>query len=128
MKKTLMTNGVGGFQCKICKACYYNLPALIDHYNDYTSRHFNIETHVAMQKRVFNIASQLTPRELGSALEIVKKHGMRLNPTWDFEAYRADVMQNRGSHYRMQSTSSHRHEDVAGPMKRRCAARNGEDQ
>eukprot|EP00971_Amphidinium_carterae_P086348 1708939-Amphidinium_carterae.1 len=104
MKKTLMTDGVGGFQCKICKSCYSNLPALIDHY---TSRHFNMETHVAMQKRVFNIASQLTPKELSSALEIVKKHGMRLTPTWDFAAYRADVMRNRGSHYRAQSASSH---------------------
>eukprot|EP00971_Amphidinium_carterae_P181625 3603274-Amphidinium_carterae.1 len=37
-------------------------------------------------------------------------------------------MQNRGSHYRTQSASSHRHEDVAGPMKSRCAARNGDDQ
>eukprot|EP00971_Amphidinium_carterae_P042817 841382-Amphidinium_carterae.1 len=77
-----------------------------------------------MQKRVFNVASQLTPRELSSALEIVKKHGMRLTPTWDFAAYRADVMQNRGSHYRAQSASSHRHEDMAGPMESRCAARN----
>eukprot|EP00971_Amphidinium_carterae_P299281 5946208-Amphidinium_carterae.1 len=53
---------------------------------------------------------------------------MRLTPTWDFEAYRADVMQNRGSHYRSQSAASQRHEGVTGPMKSRCAARNGDDQ
>eukprot|EP00971_Amphidinium_carterae_P171952 3409378-Amphidinium_carterae.1 len=48
MKKTLMTDGDSGFQFKIGYACSHNLPALIDHY---TSRHCNIETHVAMQKR-----------------------------------------------------------------------------
>eukprot|EP00971_Amphidinium_carterae_P057329 1133654-Amphidinium_carterae.1 len=36
-------------------------------------------------------------------------------------------MQNRGSHYRTQSASSHRREDMTGPMESRYAARNGED-
>eukprot|EP00971_Amphidinium_carterae_P125041 2477294-Amphidinium_carterae.1 len=76
-----------------------------------------------MQKRVFNIAAQSTPRELGIALEVIKKHGKRLTPTWDFEAYRADVMKTRGSHYRTQVASSSRHGDMVEPMKNRCATR-----
>eukprot|EP00971_Amphidinium_carterae_P304872 6058550-Amphidinium_carterae.1 len=59
-----------------------------------------------MQKRVFNIADQSTSRELGTALEILKKHGKRLTPTWDFEAYRAEVMQTRGKHYGTQGARS----------------------
>eukprot|EP00971_Amphidinium_carterae_P227438 4511093-Amphidinium_carterae.1 len=113
MKKTLMTDGVDGFQCKICKACFSNLPALIDHY---AARHFNIETHIAMQKRVFNIAAQSTSRDLGTALEIIKRHGKRLTPTWDFEAYRAEVMQVRGRHYGAQTRQN------------QCATRIGDDQ
>eukprot|EP00971_Amphidinium_carterae_P059242 1171471-Amphidinium_carterae.1 len=81
-----------------------------------------------MQKRVFNIAAQSTPRELGIALEIIKKHGKRLTPTWGFEAYRADVMKTRGSHYRTQVASSSRHGDTVEPMKNRCATRIGDDQ
>eukprot|EP00971_Amphidinium_carterae_P173157 3433237-Amphidinium_carterae.1 len=30
------------------------------------------------------------------ALEVNRKHGKRLNPRWDYEAYHADVMAARG--------------------------------
>eukprot|EP00971_Amphidinium_carterae_P255399 5070239-Amphidinium_carterae.2 len=79
-------------------------------------------------KRVFNIAAQSTPRELGIALEIIKKHGKRLTPTWDFEAYRADVMQNLGRHYKAQVAPSSRSVDAVEPRQSRCATRIGDDQ
>eukprot|EP00971_Amphidinium_carterae_P041936 824056-Amphidinium_carterae.1 len=112
------------FQCKICNACSHNLPALIDHY---TSRHFTIETHVAMQKRV-NVSTQLSSRELGMALEIIKKHGKCLTPTSDYEAYRADVMTARGGQYQAQVASSPRHGNPVESMKNQCAPRIGDDQ
>eukprot|EP00971_Amphidinium_carterae_P313675 6234369-Amphidinium_carterae.1 len=31
-------------------------------------------------------------------LEVIKKHGKRLNPRWDYESYRVDVMAARGDH------------------------------
>eukprot|EP00971_Amphidinium_carterae_P198390 3937424-Amphidinium_carterae.3 len=96
MKKALMTNGAGGFQCKVCNARSQDLRGLIDHY---TSRHFDNDAHVAMQKRVLNISTHISPRELGMALEIFKKHGKRLNPRWDYEAYREDVMASRGGQF-----------------------------
>eukprot|EP00971_Amphidinium_carterae_P147971 2933080-Amphidinium_carterae.1 len=71
-----------------------------------------------MQKRVFIIAAQSTPRELGIpvVIEIIKKHGKRLTASWDFAAYRADV------------ASSSRHGDMVEPMRNRCATRIGDDQ
>eukprot|EP00971_Amphidinium_carterae_P324595 6451148-Amphidinium_carterae.3 len=81
-----------------------------------------------MQKRVFNIAAQLTPRELGIALEIIKKHGKRLTPTWDYEAYRADVMKTRGSQYRTQVAPSPQHGNPVESMKNQCATRIGDEQ
>eukprot|EP00971_Amphidinium_carterae_P115310 2283713-Amphidinium_carterae.1 len=51
-----------------------------------------------MQKRLFNIAAQSTPRELGIVLEIIKKQGKRLTPTWDLEAYRADEQRSDSSY------------------------------
>eukprot|EP00971_Amphidinium_carterae_P293557 5828185-Amphidinium_carterae.1 len=125
MKKTLMTDGVDGFQCKICKACFTSLPALIDHY---TSRHFNIETHIAMQKRVINISTQSTSKELGTALEILKKHGKRLTPTWNFEAFRAEVMRSRGKHYGTHGAQSSTNVDTGECRKSQCTTRSGDDQ
>eukprot|EP00971_Amphidinium_carterae_P283321 5624840-Amphidinium_carterae.1 len=84
---------MGDFHCKVCSACSHDLWALIEHY---TSRHFNHDTHVAMQKKVLNISTHLSSRELGMALEVIEKHGKRLNPRWDYETYRADVMATRG--------------------------------
>eukprot|EP00971_Amphidinium_carterae_P101492 2008944-Amphidinium_carterae.1 len=65
-----------------------------------------------MQKRVLSIAAQSTSRELGTPLEIIKKHGKRLTPTWDFDFYRAEVMQIRGRHYGAQSAQSFRPVDL----------------
>eukprot|EP00971_Amphidinium_carterae_P169641 3361115-Amphidinium_carterae.1 len=76
-----------------------------------------------MQKRVFNIAVQSSPRELGFAFEIIKKHGKRLTPTWDYETYRVDVMTTKGSQYRAQVASSPRHGNPVESMKNRCATR-----
>eukprot|EP00971_Amphidinium_carterae_P069401 1373205-Amphidinium_carterae.3 len=75
-KKALMTNEVGDFHCKVCNACTQDLRALIDHY---TSRHFNKNSHVAMQKRVLNVSTHLSSLELGTALVVIKKHGKQLN-------------------------------------------------
>eukprot|EP00971_Amphidinium_carterae_P022495 443693-Amphidinium_carterae.2 len=125
MKKTLMADGVGGFRCKICNACSHDFPALIDHY---TSRHFNIDTHVAMQKRVFIISIQLSSRVLGMALEIIKKHGKRLNPKWDYETFRGDVMTSRGSQHQAQEAPSPRQGNQKESMRDQCAAPIGDDQ
>eukprot|EP00971_Amphidinium_carterae_P232693 4617816-Amphidinium_carterae.1 len=107
------------------QSMFSNLPALIDHY---TARHFNIETYIAMQKRVFNIAAQSTSQELGTALEIIKKHGKRLTPTWDFEAYRAEIMQVRGRHYGAQVAQSSKSVDISEPRQNQRATRIGDDQ
>eukprot|EP00971_Amphidinium_carterae_P349534 6491065-Amphidinium_carterae.1 len=46
MKKTLMTDGVGGFEYKICNACSPDLPALIDHHQKGLERYANrVERH-----------------------------------------------------------------------------------
>eukprot|EP00971_Amphidinium_carterae_P192332 3816348-Amphidinium_carterae.4 len=78
MKKAFMVSEMGEFRCKVCNACTHDLQSLIDHY---TSRHFNNDTHthVAMQKRALNISTLLSSRELGKALEVIKKHGKRRN-------------------------------------------------
>eukprot|EP00971_Amphidinium_carterae_P012066 237958-Amphidinium_carterae.2 len=51
-----------------------------------------------MQKRVLNISTHLSSLELGTAREVIKKHATRLNPRWDYDSYRADVMAARGDH------------------------------
>eukprot|EP00971_Amphidinium_carterae_P275514 5466756-Amphidinium_carterae.1 len=81
-----------------------------------------------MRKRVFNIAAQSTSRELGTALEIIKKHGRRLTPTWDFEVYRAEVMQVRGKHYGVQGARSSKPVDISEPRQNQRTTRIGDDQ
>eukprot|EP00971_Amphidinium_carterae_P080820 1598802-Amphidinium_carterae.1 len=81
-----------------------------------------------MQKRVFNISTQLSSRELGLALEITKKHGKRLTPKRDYEAYRADVMTARGGQYQAQAAPSPRHGNPEESMNNQCATPIGDDQ
>eukprot|EP00971_Amphidinium_carterae_P143185 2836936-Amphidinium_carterae.1 len=51
-----------------------------------------------------------------------------ITPTWDYEAYRADVMTARGGHYQAQVTSSPRHGNPVVSMKNQCATPIGDDQ
>eukprot|EP00971_Amphidinium_carterae_P241710 4799360-Amphidinium_carterae.1 len=81
-----------------------------------------------MQKRVLNIAAQSTSRDLGTALEILKKHGKRLTPTWDFEAYRAEVMQSRGEHYGVHGARSSKTLSMCERRQSQCTTRIGDDQ
>eukprot|EP00971_Amphidinium_carterae_P285677 5672277-Amphidinium_carterae.2 len=78
-----------------------------------------------MQKRVLNISTHLLSREVGIALEVIKKHGKRLNPRWDHETYRADVMAAKGDHHvdehRVQATPSPRQGNAEEYLKDRRA-------
>eukprot|EP00971_Amphidinium_carterae_P027931 550128-Amphidinium_carterae.1 len=109
MKKAFMKNEVGEFRCKMCNVYTIDLQAFCDHY---TSRHFKNDIHTSLCRgAVFNITTHVSSRELGMALEIIKKHGKRLNPRWGYEAYRADVMASRGGHHVDESRALSPHSD-----------------